>query len=60
MQTDMSPQAVTVRLLRTAQLRRLCLELGRGSPHPRLEESAEGSRGKPKACREGRRGSARR
>jgi len=28
--TDMSPRAVTVRLLRTAQLRRLCLELRRG------------------------------
>ena len=27
--TDMSPRAVTVRLLRTAQLRRLCLELRR-------------------------------
>ena len=28
--TDMSPRAVTVRLLRTAQLRRLCLELRQG------------------------------
>ena len=28
--TDMSPRAVTVRLIRTAQLRRLCLELGQG------------------------------
>jgi hypothetical protein len=28
--TDMSPRAVTVRLFRTAQLRRLCLELRRG------------------------------
>lgn len=27
--TDMSPRAVTVRLIRSAQLRRLCLELGR-------------------------------
>ena len=29
MKTDMSPQAVTVRLRRTAQLRQLCLALGR-------------------------------
>ena len=27
--TDMSPKAVTARLVRTSQLRRLCLELGR-------------------------------
>jgi len=31
---DMSPKAVTVRLTRTAQLRRLCLELGRGRKKP--------------------------
>lgn len=29
---DMSPAAVTARLVRTAQLRRLCLLLGRGAP----------------------------
>ncbi len=29
--TDMSKKAVTVRLIRTAQLRRLCLALGRSS-----------------------------
>lgn len=39
MKTDMSPHAVTVRLIRVAQLRRLCLSLGRakpvGQPHNR-------------------------
>lgn len=29
--SDMSPRAVTIRLVRTAQLRRLCLELRRRS-----------------------------
>jgi len=31
MATDMSPRAVTARLVRTAQLRRLCLALRRAS-----------------------------
>jgi len=31
---DMSSMAVTVRLLRTAQLRRLCIQLGRGRKNP--------------------------
>lgn len=41
--TDMSPRAVTVRLLRTAQLRRLCLELRRGveSARPARERPTE-------------------
>ena len=29
---DMSPKAVTVRLVRTAQLRKLCLQLGKSRP----------------------------
>jgi hypothetical protein len=29
MKTDMSPRAVTVRLIRTSQLRKLCLSLGK-------------------------------
>jgi hypothetical protein len=32
MKPDMSPQAVTVRLRRTAQLRRLCLSLAKAKP----------------------------
>ncbi len=36
---DMSPKAVTVRLIRTSQLRRLCLQLGKQAP-PAKEGSA--------------------
>ena len=36
MKTDRTPQAVTVRLLCTAQLRRLCLALGRAGARPLL------------------------
>lgn len=32
MKVDMSPKAVTVRLKRASQLRRLCVALGRGKP----------------------------
>jgi hypothetical protein len=32
MKVDMSPKAVTVRLKRVSQLRRLCLALGKGKP----------------------------
>jgi hypothetical protein len=32
MKTDMSPHAVTVRLIRVAQLRKLCLSLGKAKP----------------------------
>jgi hypothetical protein len=31
---DMSPEAVTIRLKRASQLRRLCLELGKMKPVP--------------------------
>jgi hypothetical protein len=32
MKVDMSPEAVTIRLKRVSQLRRLCLELGKMKP----------------------------
>ena len=32
MKTDMSPRAVTVRLIRVSQLRKLCLTLGKAKP----------------------------
>ncbi|MFY9553367.1 MAG: hypothetical protein WAV47_01475 [Blastocatellia bacterium] len=32
MKVDMSPEAVTMRLKRVSQLRRLCLELGKMNP----------------------------
>ena len=32
MDVDMSPEAVTIRLKRASQLRRLCLELGKMKP----------------------------
>jgi hypothetical protein len=32
MRVDMSPKAVTVRLKRVSQLRRLCLSLGKAQP----------------------------
>lgn len=32
MKTDMSPHAVTVRLIRVSQLRKLCLSLGKANP----------------------------
>lgn len=32
MKVDMSPEAVTIRLKRASQLRRLCLELGKMKP----------------------------
>lgn len=32
MKTDMSPHAVTVRLIRVSQLRKLCLSLARAKP----------------------------
>ncbi len=34
MKVDMSPSAVTVRLKRVSQLRRLCLALGKAVPVP--------------------------
>lgn len=34
MKVDMSPAAVTVRLKRVSQLRRLCLALGKATPVP--------------------------
>jgi len=53
---DMSPKAVTVRLARTSQLRRLCLELRQrskptsGSPAPKNVGAGEGT----EAAAEGR------
>lgn len=41
MDVDMSPEAVTIRLKRASQLRRLCLELGKMKP----VESADANRG---------------
>lgn len=42
---DMSPKAVTIRLVRTSQLRRLCLDLRRrpnpGPKHPEQAGSTE-------------------
>lgn len=32
MKPDMSPHAVTVRLIRVSQLRKLCLSLGKAKP----------------------------
>lgn len=32
MKTDMSPHAVTVRLIRVSQLRKLCLSLAKAKP----------------------------
>jgi hypothetical protein len=32
MKADMSPHAVTVRLMRVSQLRKLCLALGKAKP----------------------------
>jgi hypothetical protein len=37
MKVDMSPHAVTVRLIRVSQLRRLCLALGKAAPVAGLE-----------------------
>jgi hypothetical protein len=34
MNVDMSPRAVTVRLMRVSQLRRLCLALAKAKPAP--------------------------
>jgi hypothetical protein len=39
MKVDMSPHAVTIRLLRTAQLRRLCLSLRNPRREPRHDEA---------------------
>ena len=39
MKVDMSPNAVTVRLKRVSQLRRLCLALGKGKPLERPQGS---------------------
>jgi hypothetical protein len=38
MKTDMSPRAVTVRLIRTSQLRNLCLSLGKATPVPAKQQ----------------------
>jgi hypothetical protein len=38
MKVDMSPKAVTVRLKRVSQLRRLCLSLGKARPVDRPAE----------------------
>ena len=43
MNVDMSPAAVTLRLRRVSQLRRVCLELGKMKPVNGLE--AEGTEG---------------
>jgi len=37
MKVDMSAEAVTIRLKRASQLRRLCLELGKMQPVPSTE-----------------------
>jgi hypothetical protein len=37
MKVDMSPEAVTIRLKRVSQLRRLCLELGKMKPVVSIE-----------------------
>ncbi|MHC4469424.1 MAG: hypothetical protein ACYTDY_05795 [Planctomycetota bacterium] len=34
MRVDMSPRAISTRLRRVAQLRRLCLSLGKAKPAP--------------------------
>lgn len=39
MKVDMSPEAVTIRLKRVSQLRRLCLELGKMKPVISIEEA---------------------
>jgi hypothetical protein len=39
--TDMSSRAVTLRLVRTSQLRRLCLALRRSQPRPRAPNTAQ-------------------
>ena len=45
MKTDMSPRAVTARLKRVEQLRRLCLSLGRAKPvTPEKKREQEGSK----------------
>jgi hypothetical protein len=49
MKADMSPRAVTVRLLRTAQLRRLCLALRR-APGPSAPTTHRGD-GAPQLTR---------
>jgi hypothetical protein len=42
MKVDMSPRAVTVRLKRVSQLRRLCLSLGKAQPiEPASDTSAK-------------------
>ena len=38
MKVDMSPKAVTTRLVRVSQLRRLCLSLGKAKPLPAERE----------------------
>jgi hypothetical protein len=40
MDVDMSPEAVTIRLKRASQLRRLCLELGKMKPVTSTKPSA--------------------
>jgi hypothetical protein len=40
--SDMSRRAVTLRLVRTSQLRRLCLALGRRPERPRARATAMG------------------
>jgi hypothetical protein len=39
MKVDMSPKAVTMRLRRASQLRRLCLALGKGKPIEKPERA---------------------
>lgn len=39
MKVDMSPEAVTIRLKRVSQLRRLCLELGKMRPVTSIEKA---------------------
>ena len=47
-QPDMSPKAVTVRLMRTAQLRRLCLQL-RPNPNSAPEQPTGGDSARPES-----------
>ena len=41
MKTDMSPEAVTMRLKQTSELRRLCLALGQREPEEVTESSTQ-------------------
>ena len=47
MKVDMSPKAVTVRLRRVSQLRRLCLALGKGKTVNQPPEAISSSNVRP-------------